>query len=175
MIELSGRRSFLAMTGTGATAALAGCSALDGQSQTDGDGDAASESAATLTVQIRADQTELTEFQEELQAGVESGNLTRTEAQQEYQSKQEELIRDAATAYEDAVADDDAVSVEDAEPAAGLLRLTAPATTFVGGLEDGDLAAILPADYYDQFLQRQGLQEDADGGATDEENETASD
>ena len=175
MTQISGRRSFLALTGTGATAALAGCSALDAPSQTDGDGDAAADAAATLTVQIRADQAELTEFQEELQADVESGNLTRTEAQQEYQSRQEELIRDAATAYEDDVADDDAVSVEDAEPAAGLLRLTAPATTFVGGLEGGDLAAILPADYYDQFLQRQGLQADADGGATDGENETASD
>jgi hypothetical protein len=174
MTRLSGRRSFLALTGTGATAALAGCSALDAPSQTDGDGDAAADAAATLTVQIRAEQAALTEFQEELQADVESGNLTRTEAQQEYRSKREELIRDAATAYEDDVADDDAVSVEDAEPAAGLLRLTAPATTFVGGLEDGDLAAILPADYYDQFLQRQGVQEDT-GGATDGENETASD
>jgi hypothetical protein len=170
MTQFSGRRSFLALTGSGATAALAGCSALEAPSQTDGDGDAASDAAATLTVQIRADQAELTEFQEELQADVESGNVTRAEAQQEFQSKREELIRDAATAYEDAVAGDDAVSVEDATPAAGLLRLTAPAATFVTGLSDGDLAAVLPADYYDRYLGQQ----EAEGPATDGENDTAS-
>ncbi|WP_141212951.1 hypothetical protein [Halorubrum sp. Ea1] len=173
MTQSSGRRSFLALTGTSATAALAGCTDLNTQPQTDGDEGATTDSEATLTVQIRADQAELTSFQEELRADIENGNLSRAEAQQAYQNKQEELIQNATSTYEDAVADDNAVSVQDAEPTVGLLRLTAPAATFVSGLEDGDLAAILPAAYFDQYLQQQQLQENNKQQTEEETNNTS--
>ncbi|WP_144050418.1 hypothetical protein [Halorubrum persicum] len=181
MKQSPGRRSFLAMTGTSASVALAGCSGPTTQSQTEGDegttadGDegAAPEGEATLTVQVQGDQEALSSFQEELQTELENGNITRTEAQEELQSRQEELITNATTTFEDSVENADAVTIDNAAPEDGLLRLTAPATTFVNGLEDGDLAAVLPGEYYDQYLQQQQIEEAVDQ-ATNQENNTTS-
>jgi hypothetical protein len=176
MKQNPGRRSFLAATGASATAALAGCSNQNAPSQTDGeDTEETPDAEATLTIQIQGDRDELTSFQEELQEDVENGNITSTEAQQEFQNKQDELIEEAANAFEKTTADDDAVSIEDSSPEYGMLRITAPATTFVDGLEEGELAAVLPAGYYDQYIQQQQLQErlsqqtDAQGNNTTSE------
>ena len=176
MDQNPGRRSFLAATGASATVALAGCSNQNSPSQTDGDEDPQEtpDTEATLTIQIQGDRDELTRFQEELQEDVENGNITSTEAQQEFQNKQDELIEEATSAFEDTAADDDAVSIEDSSPEYGMLRITAPASTFVNGLEDGELAAVLPAGYYDQFIQQQQLQEGLSQQTDAQENNTTS-
>ena len=175
MKQNPGRRSFLAATGASATAALAGCSNQNAPSQTgDEDAEETLDAEATLTIQIQGDRDELTRFQEELQKDVENGNITSTEAQQEFQNKQDELIEEATSAFEDTAADDDAVSIEDSSPEFGMLRITAPATTFVNGLEDGELAAVLPAGYYNQFIQQQQLQEGLTQQTDAQENNTTS-
>ncbi|MFY4816496.1 hypothetical protein ACOJIV_28055, partial [Haloarcula sp. AONF1] len=153
---------------------LAGCSGPTGQSQAEGNEGTTPDGEATLTIQIRGDQEALTSFQEELQTELENGNITRTEAQEEYESKQQELITNATTTYKDSVADADAVAVNDVAPEVGLLRLTAPATTFVNGLEDGDLAAVLPNEYYDQYLQQQQIQDAVEDQAANQENNSTS-
>ncbi|WP_143420981.1 hypothetical protein [Halorubrum halodurans] len=43
------------------------------------------------------------------------------------------------TAHEEIAANDDAVSVENAEAEYGLLRVTSLATTFVSGIQGGDI------------------------------------
>ncbi|KDS90112.1 hypothetical protein FK85_21945 [Halorubrum saccharovorum] len=163
------------MTGASATAALAGCSTQNAPSQTDGDSEETPGTEATLTVQIQGDQEALTSFQEDLQADVDNGTVTRAEAQQEFQNKQEELITEATNEYEEAAADDDAVSVADSSPEYGMLRIDAPAATFVDGLEDGDLAAVLPSEYYDQYIQQQQFQEELNQQTADQGNNTTGD
>ncbi|PHQ45835.1 hypothetical protein DJ68_10635 [Halorubrum sp. C3] len=181
MTDETNRRSFLAVTGTSTAAALAGCAGQsplqtnDGNETTENDGDSeANATEATLTLQVQPDQDALTAAQEDLQEQIEEGEITRQEAQEEYQSTQTELTAEAVSAYEETAADTDGVSVEDAGPEYGLLRVNAPAATFVNGLQDGDVSAVLPSEYYDQYLQQQQIQEqianqqEGDGNTTDE-------
>lgn len=163
MPRRSNRRSFLALTGTGATAALAGCASLRSQFGNDGggedaDGSDSSETESTLTVQVQPDREELVAFREDLQAEMDEGETSQEDAQRALQSKQTELTEEAVNAYEGTAEDDDAVTVEESEPEYGILRVEAPATTFVRALEDGEVAAILPRAYYEQFLQQQQMQ-----------------
>lgn len=168
------RRSFLAVSGAGAAGTLAGCTSSDNQPQTDGGESANSETEATLTVQVQADQQKLTSLQEELQAEIEAGDTTRQEAQKELQNRQVALTKEAASAYEETASDNDAITVEDATPEYGILRVTAPAITFVNGLEDGTAAAILPSGYYDQYLQQQQVQDQMEQQAENQETNTSS-
>ncbi len=166
------RRAFLALTGTSATAGLAGCSSLNPQSQTDGDEGGNPDTAATLAIQVQPDQEELRTLQEELQADLEDEEISQAEAQQELQSKQAELTEKAVIEYEETAADDDAISVDDSEPEYGILRITAPATTFVSALENGDFAAVLPSEYYDQYIQQQEQQQALQEQMEEQENNT---
>ncbi|MFW6004014.1 MAG: hypothetical protein ACOCPV_00090 [Halodesulfurarchaeum sp.] len=172
------RRSFLVLTGTSATAALAGCTSLDSQSTTDGEGEDSPGSEATLTAQVQPDQEELQTLQEDLQSEIEDGELSEEEAQQELQEKQAELTAEAVRSYEEEVADEESVTVEDSEPEYGILRISAPATTLVSTLEDGGFAALLSSEYYDQYIQQQeqqqALQEQMEE-QTGEQNETETD
>lgn len=153
------RRSFLALTSTSATAALAGCSSLNSLSQSDENDGNNPDAEATLTVQVQPDQEELITLEEELRKEMEEGETSQSEAQQELQSKQAELTKEAVSAYEETAADDDAISVEDSESEYGILHVNAPAATFVSALQNGDIAAILPKEYYDQYIQQQEQQE----------------
>ncbi|MFC7323279.1 hypothetical protein ACFQMF_01665 [Halorubrum rutilum] len=187
MTDGTNRRSFLAVTGTSTAAALAGCSGGspsqtdDGNETTANDDESEAEAPdpteatqATLTIQVQPDQEALTTAQEDLQEQIEEGELTRQEAQEELQSTQAELTAEAVRAYEETAADADGVSVEDAGPEYGLLRVNAPAATFVRGLQDGDVSAVLPSEYYVQYIRQQRIQEqiatqqEDNGNTTDE-------
>ncbi|MFT4947240.1 MAG: Lon protease-like protein [Natronomonas sp.] len=96
----------------------------------------------TLTVQIRPDQEALRTIQAEIQ------------------TRRPELTAEAATAYEKSAAEDDEISVEDAEAEYGILRISAPATAFVSALENGEVAAVPPTEYYERCMQQQRLREE---------------
>lgn len=98
-------------------------------------------------------------FQEELQAEMEDGETDEAEAQQEIQSKRAELTEEAVNAYEEKASSDDAISIEDSEAEYGMLRVESPADTLVDALQNGDIAAILPGEYYDQYIQQQEQRE----------------
>lgn len=153
------RRSFLALTGTSAIGAIAGCSGLNSPSQSDGNQGDDSDATATLTVQVQPDQEELTTLQEDLQQEIADGETSQQEAQQELQSKQVELTEEAVNSYEETAADDDAISVENSESEYGLLQVDAPATTLVSALQNGEIAALLPEEYYEQYIQQQEQQQ----------------
>lgn len=151
------RRSFLALTSTSAMGAIAGCSSLNSQSQTEeSTGDSGTN---TLTAQVQPDQEELTALQEDLQQEIEDGEISQEEAQQELQSKQVELTEDAVSSYEEIAADDESISVENSESEYGILQVNAPANTLVNALQNGDFAALLPKAYYDQYIQQQEQQQ----------------
>lgn len=160
------RRSFLALTSASTIGALAGCSNVNSQPQTEENGgDSAenqgddSDTTATLTVQVQPDQEELTTLQEDLQQEIEDGEITQEEAQQKLQSKQVELTEKAVISYEETAANDDTISVEKSESEYGMLQVNAPTTTLVSTLQNGEFAALLPEEYYEQFIQQQEQQQ----------------
>lgn len=144
MTDLSTRRNFLALTGTGAAASLAGCSQLESLTQSDDSGGDA------VTVAVSPDQEDLASLNQEYQ----SGNLT----QQEALTQQRELIEQAGSEFEDSASNRD-FTVEDSEPQFGLFRVTGSDEAIMGTLRDGTVDGIYPGDQYEVFVQQQQQQQ----------------
>ncbi|QCS42377.1 hypothetical protein [Natrinema versiforme] len=144
MTDFSTRRGFLALTGTGAAASLAGCSQLDSLTQSDDSGGDA------VTVAVSPNQEDMASLNEDF----ESGNLTRQEAV----AKQRELVEQAGNAFEDSASDRD-FTVEDSEAKYGLFRVTGSDEAIMGALRDGDIDGIYPGDQYEVFVQQQQQQQ----------------
>lgn len=144
MSNLPSRRRFLALTGTGTTAALAGCSQLE--SLTQSDDQANGEASDAVTVVVSPPQEEMSNLNERLQ----SGELNRTEALDEQQA----LNEDATSSFEDA-ASEQGISVEDSAPEFGLLQVSGDDSAIMDALRNGDIRGIYPGDQYDAFVQQE--------------------
>ncbi len=149
MSNLPTRRGFLALTGTGAAASLAGCSQLDSIT---GSG---SDSSEALTVTVQPDQEQLSALEEELRAGLESGNVSQQEAQQRFQDAQRSLTEEAAATFEETAANSDDLSIVESAPSYGFFLVDGSETAIVDALRRGEIAAIYPRAQYEQFAQRQ--------------------
>ena len=142
------RRRFLALTGTGAAASLAGCSQLDALTQSD------DESSDAVTVAVTPDQEELQRLNEEIRTAVENGDLSQQEAQQRSLEERRNLTEEAATEFEESAAGSD-ITVEESEPEFGLLLVTGSDEAIMSALRGGDISGIYPGDQYDAFVQQQ--------------------
>ncbi|WP_226479421.1 hypothetical protein [Natrinema amylolyticum] len=149
MSNLLTRRSFLALTGAGATASLAGCSQLESIGQSDSSGDATN----AVTLQVRPAEKEVSSLGEEIQADVESGNLSRQEAQLEYQRRQRELVEAAATDFEESVSAK--LTIEKSETAYGLFLVSGSDEAILQSLREGAVGAIYPGEEYDSLVRQQ--------------------
>ncbi|WP_222918699.1 hypothetical protein [Natrinema sp. SYSU A 869] len=152
MSNLSTRRGFLALSGTGAAASLAGCSQLDSIGQSNDEG------ANGVTLSVTPDQEELVSLEEEIQADIDNGNLSEQEAGQEFQDRRLELMKETTTSFEESAGESD-LSVEESKPKYGLLRVTGPDEAIMDTLRNGDVSGIYPGEQYDMFIQRQQQQE----------------
>lgn len=172
MPNLPTRRGFLALSGTGAAASLAGCSQLESITQGDsGNAD------GPLTVTVSPDREQLASLEQELRRSVQSGNISEQQASQRFQKRQRELTEEAATAVEELANNNDDVSIEKSSASYGFFLVDAPAETLVTALQNGDIGAIYPEERYAQFAQqrdqlRQRRQAARDGqqGTTNESN-----
>ncbi|GAB3674208.1 hypothetical protein [Halopiger thermotolerans] len=144
MSNLPSRRRFLALAGTGTTAALAGCSQLESLTQSD-DGTTGGAGGA-VTVAVSPPQEEIAKLNERFQ----SGELSRTEALDEQQA----LNEDATAAFEDA-ASNRGISVEESAPKFALLQVTGDDSAIMDALRNGDIDGIYPGDQYDAFVQQE--------------------
>lgn len=144
MSNLPSRRRFLALTGTGTTAALAGCSQLE--SLTQSDDQANGEASDAVTVVVSPSQEEMATLNEQFQ----SGELSRTEALDEQQA----LTEEATSAFEDTASEQD-ISVEDSAPEFGLLQVTGDDSAIMDALRNGEIEGIYPGDQYDAFVQQE--------------------
>ncbi|WP_049926867.1 hypothetical protein [Halopiger goleimassiliensis] len=174
------RRRFLALTGTGTAAGLAGCSRLESLTQSDDQGDSGAGDA--VTVAVSPSQEQLASLNERFQ----SGELSQTEAIDEQQA----LTEDATSAFEASASERD-ISIEASEPAFGLLRVTGDDTAIMDALRSGDIEGIYPGDQYDAFVQQeqqrvqqqrmiaeqqeQGQDQQTDDGTNDSDADTESD
>ncbi|AFO56296.1 MULTISPECIES: hypothetical protein [Natrinema] len=147
MSNLPTRRGFLALTGAGATASLAGCSQLESIGQSDDD------AATAVTLQVRPDEEKVSTLGDEIQADIESGDLGRQEAQLAYQKRQRELVESAATDFEDSAPA--AITIENSETAYGLFLVTGSDEAILQSLRDGATGAIYPGEQYEPLVQQQ--------------------
>ncbi len=151
MSNLSSRRGLLALAGTGLAASLAGCSQLDSMSGSD------DETTDAVTLQIRPDEDEAANLGEEIQAEIESGNISQQEAQLEYQKRQLELVEAAATDFEESAGDTD-ITIEESETAYGIFLVAGSDEAILDTLRDGTAGAIYSGEQYEPLVQQQQRQ-----------------
>lgn len=164
MSNLPTRRGFLALSGTGAAAGLAGCSGLESLTQ-DGSGNA----DGPVTVTVMPDQEQLQSLEQELSQSIQDGNISEQEASQQYQERQLELTEEAAAPLEELADSNGDVSIEESSPAYGFFLVDAPAETIVTALQDGDISAIYPEDSYEQFAAQQAQLEQQQAAVDDQQ------
>ncbi|WP_254764562.1 hypothetical protein [Natrinema marinum] len=177
MSNLQTRRGLLALTGTGAAASLAGCSQLESIT-----GGADADDALTVTVQ--PDREQLSALEEELRAGLESGDISQQEAQQRFSETQRRLTEEAAATFEETAANSGELSIVESAPSYGFFLVDASGAAIVDALRRGEIAAIYPRAQFEQFAQqrdrleqqRSAMRSQQGGnGTTNGGNETATD
>ncbi|WP_216824741.1 hypothetical protein [Salinigranum rubrum] len=181
----TGRRRFLELAGTGTAFSLAGCSALQDdaapQAQTTESetGDAPSSGASRqATVALRADQQALQQRQQEISSELRSGNISRSEAQQQYQTAQQELLSDAVTSFRERAESTESLSIVDSVEQFGVFLVEGPAATILDTLSFDAVNALLSAATFEQARQQaqqsqQGQQTEAATGGGDGTNTTS--
>lgn len=184
-MELQSRRQLLKLSAAGATVSVAGCSSLNGSSEsesTDPQNDAADSSSADSadvqsdtpvegSIAVAADisdeaasqlQQEAQQRQQEIRQQLEDGELNQTQAQEEYRQAQSEyensqieLIADSVEAVETHIADTDGLEVKQATAEAGALLVDGGAEPIVGLLSLNTVAALLAGGEYSRLTQQQ--------------------
>jgi hypothetical protein len=169
------RRRILELAGTGTALSLAGCSALqnapdsgtepqestepqattgaqetadeptDSPTTTETPGESTADGDATVTVAVRADQQALRQRQQEIQAAVEAGNISRTEAQQQARRAQFELRTQAAAAFRQRAGSTAGLSVESSIGQFGVLLVSGSASALIDSLSYAEVNALLDA------------------------------
>lgn len=117
------------------------------------DGDGATES--TVTASVQPDQEDVTALQEEIQGKIQAGELNQTEAQRQYQQRQLELIRDAASAFESSVEGDDSVVIEDSIVERGVFLVSGNPDALIGELTAENVSALIPASQFEALQEQQ--------------------
>jgi hypothetical protein len=170
----TGRRRFLELAGTGTAFSLAGCSALqdDASSQAQTTTEAGSESGGAstagdasrrATVAIRADQQALQRRQQEISAELRAGNISRSEAQQQFQTAQRELLAEEVTAFQDRADSTETLAVVDSVEQFGVFLVEGPATTVLDTLSFDPVNALLPTATFQEAERRAQQQQSQQG------------
>ncbi|MGM0371371.1 MAG: hypothetical protein ACQEQJ_02565 [Halobacteriota archaeon] len=153
----SNRRRFLQTAGASLTLSIAGCSApapSDGQAATGEQ----SEGAVTVTLALEIDQKPLQEKQNSLTEQLQNGSLNQTEARQQLYAAEQELLGEAAAAFEDRIASDERLSVAENAEEMGVLLVTGSAEGLIQTLGYPEVRGLLPEAAFEDALAQ------ADGG-----------
>lgn len=167
----SGRRRFLELTTTGTALSLAGCSALEDQGTTGTDSSATEETSGEgrqqrVAVSTPADRQQLQQRQQEIQANVSSGNISRSEAQQRYQTAQQELRSSAVASFKERASSTSGLTVVDSLDQFGVLLVSGTPTVLIETLSLDPVNALLPADTFQQAKTRVEQQRNSTSTAT---------
>lgn len=154
MFDETGRRRFLELAGTGTAFSLAGCSDLRSHG---GEGAGSSEEGpATVTVAVQPDQAALQQRRAEIRSKLQSGNMTRTEAQQAFQQAQTELRKEAMSAFRQRVKETSTLAIEDSVSELGAFLVTGSAAALIGTLSAKEVSAILPEAAFERARSQSG-------------------
>lgn len=147
MFEDTDRRRFLQLAGTGTALSMAGCSAISEQMDGDGGSDAAE--PMTVTLGVQPDEESMQELQSEIQSQVESGELSRMEAQTEFREGQTELTADAVETFRNRTGNV-SVSVDDTVDQFGVLLVSGAPSDLIGTLSFEEVSGIFPASVFEE-------------------------
>jgi acetamidase/formamidase len=145
----TGRRRFLEIAGTGAALSLAGCNAQ----QTDGEATGTAGSGATVTVAVQPDQEQLQQREDEIRSQLESGNISQTEAQQQFRTAQSELRAAAVSSFEEQAAES-GLTIDDSIEQFSVLLVSGPATALIDALSFEMVNGLLPAETFQQAKEQ---------------------
>jgi hypothetical protein len=151
MFDDTDRRRFLQLAGTGTALSVAGCSALSNHDGGDGSGG----ETATVTLGVRPDEGSMQELQSEIQSKVQSGELGRMEAQQEFRSRRIELTRDAVDRYRNRTGNV-SVSVENTVGEFGVMLVTGSPAALVESLGFEEVNGLFPASVFEEAQAQAG-------------------
>ncbi|MFB6301479.1 MAG: hypothetical protein ABEH78_01255 [Haloferacaceae archaeon] len=171
MFDTTGRRRFLELAGTGTALSLAGCNGLQAPRGTEsGDGGvaggAAGDDVATVTVAIQPNSEALQQRGAEIRSQLESGNMTRSEAQRAYQEAQTSLLNEAVATFEGRAGENDALDVEDTVTELGAVLVTGGTAALIGTLSAPEVQALLPRSAFEKARSRAGTQGPAQATST---------
>ncbi|WP_256288159.1 hypothetical protein [Halobellus inordinatus] len=142
----TGRRRFLEIAGTGAALSLAGCNAQQTDGETTG---TAGSNGATVTVAVQPDQEQMQQREDEIRSQLESGNISQTEAQEQFRTAQSELRSAAVSSFEEQAAES-GLTIEDSIEQFSVLLVSGPATALIDALSFEMVNGLLPAETFQQ-------------------------
>lgn len=141
------RRRFLELAGPATAASLAGCSALSSDTRVDTETGTTTEATAetrTVGVSLEPDQQALQERQAEIRSALQAGNITRTEAQEQFRTAQTELRSAAVESFTGRVESNSGLEIEDGIDQFGLLLLSGTPTALLDTLSVEGVVGLLP-------------------------------
>jgi hypothetical protein len=150
------RRRFLELAGPTTAAALAGCSALtgsDAESQSTPTTDAPAETRR-VGLSVEPDQQALQQRQSEIQSELQSGNLTRAQAQQQFREAQTELLGEAMASFRERARERSALTVEDSVQQFGVLLVAGPPVALIDTLSIEGVVGLLPRATFEEAQSR---------------------
>jgi hypothetical protein len=172
MADDTNRRQFLTLASAGTALSLAGCAALQGDTEATADGqtdttdpttaqetpltETASDStdtggeAETVTVAVQPDQQQLRQRQQKIQSELQAGNITRNEAQQQAQAAETDLRQQAVVSFRERATSAENLTITDAVDQFGILLVSGPATSLIGALSFASVSALLPEQSFQQ-------------------------
>lgn len=142
------RRRLLELTGVGTGVAVAGC-----MNQLGGEGD-----GRQVTVSLLPDQETLQATQQELQGELLAGNISQTEAQQQYQAAQQEALAEAVDTAEDVFASSD-ITIEDRIEGQGLLLVAGGDSDILDTLDTDVVQLVAAGSLFQQAREAQQQQQ----------------
>ncbi|WP_136717749.1 hypothetical protein [Halorientalis salina] len=155
MDELTGRRRFLQLAGTGTALSIAGCNALQSDGTTTESG---SDGSETVTVTVQADQEKLQERQAELRQQLQNDEISQQEARQQSQQIQQELLGEAVESFEGSVEDESALSIDDSVSELGVFLVSGSASALIGALSYDEVGGLLSQETFEQAKAQSGTQ-----------------
>jgi len=157
------RRRFLELAGTGTALSIAGCNALDSTettaSTTNTDSTATDDGAAddgegntdrTAALQVQPDQEELKTQQEQVSSKLQSGELSRREAQQEMQSIRQTLLADARASFEGRLEDESSLGIDDSLDQFGVYLVSGSAGTLIDSLSYSEVGSMFARETFEE-------------------------
>jgi hypothetical protein len=166
----TGRRRFLELAGTGTALSLAGCSALqeNTESQETTETTPAGESGGqeVVTAAVQADQKKLQQRQQEVRSEFESGNISRTEAQKQIQTAEQELRSNAISSFRQRVSSSSGLSIDGTVEQFGILQVSGSSSALIDALSFAEVNALLPEDVFQQAKAQAQAQQTGTGTAT---------
>lgn len=163
------RRRFLELAGTGTALSLAGCSALQNdaasQTTTTGTGEGG-DGSRRVAVTVQPDQQKLQKRRQEIQSELSSGNVSRSEAQQQYQTAQQNLLTEAVESFRQRADSTENLRVVGAVEQFGIVLVAGAPTSLIDSLSFDVVNALLPQETFQQ-AKSQAQQQNATGTANE--------